>query len=210
MVSSALTQFPVILPETLTARRSVPTTGLAREGRPVVQRRPSGWLRASRWARPVLPDPWERWTGRVIPFDEQGRALLMHGHEPHRPEQPYWFSIGGAVEGDEDARRAASRELFEETGVRLSPEELHGPVLDETVEFSCAGVRVVQHQEVFTCRLTSSIALTLDGLEPAEMATVDAAQWVSLGLLEASGPQIEGADLTDYGRRCLAHLARRD
>ncbi|MDN5565063.1 MAG: NUDIX domain-containing protein [Luteococcus sp.] len=120
--------------------------------------------------------PWERWTGRVIPFDEQGRALLMHGHEPHRPEQPYWFSIGGALEGDEDARRAASRKLFEETGVRLSPEELHGPVLDETVEFSCAGVRVVQHQEVFSCRLTSSIAPTLDGLEAAEMATVDAAQ----------------------------------
>lgn len=151
----------------------------------------------------------------MIPLDETGHALLMHGHEPNRPDQPYWFSIGGAVEGEESAREAAAREaaareLFEETGVHLSPHELQGRVFEETIEFSYAGVHVVQHQEVFTCRLPSTVVISLEGLEPAEVGTVDAAEWVSLERLEATGPQIEGADLADYVRRCQAFLADRD
>lgn len=61
-----------------------------------------------------------RQTARVIPVSPQGRALLLRGHDPLRPEAPYWFSIGGGIEPGETAGEAAKRELLEETGIESS------------------------------------------------------------------------------------------
>lgn len=153
---------------------------------------------------------WERWTGRVIPIDEDDRALLMHGFEPSRPDQPYWFTIGGGVDTDESAREAAARELREETGLVVEPEHLGDPVLRDTIEFSYGGRHVVQHQEIYTCRLTADVELSLDGLEEGEVDTVDGCEWVSLAQLRAAGQQIEGADVASYVQSCLWALSHSD
>ncbi|MGI8415735.1 MAG: hypothetical protein ACR2P2_05900 [Nakamurella sp.] len=39
-----------------------------------------------------------RKTARVLPIDADGRILLMHGWDPAKPESPFWFTIGGAIE----------------------------------------------------------------------------------------------------------------
>lgn len=151
--------------------------------------------------------PWERWTGRIIPLDEHDRALLMHGIEPSRPEQPYWFTIGGAIEDGETAREAAVRELREETGIVVDPARLGEAVVCETVEFSYGGRHIVQHQEIFTCRLGSDVDVTLAGLGTVEANTIDGCAWVDLATLRALGQQIEGADVASYVESCQQALA---
>ena len=37
---------------------------------------------------------------RVLPVT-RGRVLLLHGWDPHRPDEPFWFTIGGAADPGE-------------------------------------------------------------------------------------------------------------
>jgi hypothetical protein len=35
-----------------------------------------------------------RQTARVLPVDDEGRVLLLHGWDPHHPDQPFWARGG--------------------------------------------------------------------------------------------------------------------
>ena len=151
-----------------------------------------------------------RVTGRVIPIDSSSRALLLYGHEPNRPDQPFWFTIGGGIEGDETVRQAAAREMFEEVSVRIDETDLGTPIIIETVEFDWGDTHIVQEQHIFTCRLDADTPLSLDGLEEGEIGTVERAAWVTLDELDAGSGAcpVEGADLPRYVRICLATLTQ--
>ncbi|MFF5918910.1 NUDIX hydrolase [Streptomyces flavochromogenes] len=58
-----------------------------------------------------------RRVARVVLLDPDDRILLMHGYEPDHPDQTWWFTPGGGLEGDETRQEAALRELAEETGI---------------------------------------------------------------------------------------------
>jgi 8-oxo-dGTP pyrophosphatase MutT (NUDIX family) len=54
-----------------------------------------------------------------------GRFLLMFSlWSPESALEPRWVSPGGGVEGSEPLAATASRELLEETGLRVNPESL--------------------------------------------------------------------------------------
>ncbi|MGW1246897.1 NUDIX hydrolase [Streptomyces sp. NPDC002535] len=58
-----------------------------------------------------------RRVARVVLLDADDRVLLLHGYEPDHPDQTWWFTPGGGLEGDETRQEAALRELAEETGI---------------------------------------------------------------------------------------------
>ncbi|WP_435058681.1 NUDIX hydrolase [Streptomyces sp. bgisy060] len=58
-----------------------------------------------------------RRVARVVLLDPEDRILLLHGHEPEDPDNTWWFTPGGGLEGDETREEAARRELAEETGI---------------------------------------------------------------------------------------------
>jgi 8-oxo-dGTP pyrophosphatase MutT (NUDIX family) len=75
-----------------------------------------------------------------------GRMLLFRGHDPQRPEHPFWHTPGGGVEAGEDDRTAARRELAEETGLLADP----GPLLWlRQLDFSFDGVQIEQDEVFF-------------------------------------------------------------
>lgn len=86
---------------------------------------------------------------RVLVVDETGHVLMIHGHDPHRSERSYWYSIGGGVDDGEDERAAAVREVWEETGLSVAREALVGPVHVDEVEFSFEGRLIQQRQSYF-------------------------------------------------------------
>ncbi len=147
--------------------------------------RPPGDPPYGRAARPPVPPraPWRRRTARVLPVDPEGRVLLLHGWDPHHPERPFWFTIGGAAEGGESMRDAAARELYEETRISVDPAQLGEPIAEQTIEFSWGGRHIVQDQ-VFYAVLVTSPEVSLEGLDLWEQATTDKYGWLTASELD--------------------------
>jgi 8-oxo-dGTP pyrophosphatase MutT (NUDIX family) len=126
-----------------------------------------------------------RQTARVLPVDPQGRALLLHGWDPHRPDEPFWFTVGGAAEAGESLRDAASRELYEETRIVVDPDRLGEPIAQNTIEFSWGGHRIAQDQTFYAVAVGSA-KVSLEGLDQWERATTDKYGWLFPADLEAA------------------------
>jgi 8-oxo-dGTP pyrophosphatase MutT (NUDIX family) len=148
-----------------------------------------------------------RQTARVLPVDPQGRVLLLHGWDPHHPEDPFWFTIGGATDPGEALRDAAARELYEETRIAVSPEQLGEPIAQNVIEFSWGGHRIAQDQTFFAIAVTST-EVSLDGLDQWERATTDRYGWLFADDL-AGGERPAHPDIPDLIRRAVAVLRAR-
>jgi 8-oxo-dGTP pyrophosphatase MutT (NUDIX family) len=133
---------------------------------------------------------------RVLLIDGHNRVLLLHGHDPATPDLPYWFTVGGGLDVGEDVRAAAVRELCEETGLRVEPGALIGPVHHDVAEFPFDGQWYRQEQDYFWLRVAEWTVDT-SGFEPIEQATVDAWRWWSAEELRATGERWFPAELPD-------------
>jgi 8-oxo-dGTP pyrophosphatase MutT (NUDIX family) len=126
-----------------------------------------------------------RRAGRVLVIDAGGRVLLLHGFDPARPEEPYWFTIGGGAQPGETLAEAAARELREETGICAEADELGEPVWHEVTDFSFDGTSYRQEQDFFQLRIGSAVVLT-DGLDHEEAAVIDGHRWWTVAELEST------------------------
>ena len=103
--------------------------------------------------------------------------LLLHGWDPLRPRDPFWFTIGGAVEPGETLREAAARELREEAGIVVDPELLGEPFATEPIEFWWGGMHFDQDQTFYAVAV-SDAAVSFAGQEALERATIDKHGWL--------------------------------
>jgi len=149
---------------------------------------------------------WHRSTARVLPVDPEGRVLLLHGWDPHHPERPYWFTIGGAAEGAESLRDAAARELYEETRISVDPAQLGEPIAHNTIEFSWGGIHIVQEQTFYAVPVASA-QVSLEGLDQWERATTDKYGWLSAEDLEGGEPPAH-PEIPDLIRAAAASVRR--
>ena len=70
-----------------------------------------------------------RETARVLLKNPAGQVFLLLTHfDPEVGLPPRWLTPGGAIEPQEDVREAAARELSEETGISVAPDDLGEPV----------------------------------------------------------------------------------
>ncbi len=127
----------------------------------------------------------QRQAGRVLVIDGGGRLLLLHGFDPARPDQPYWFTVGGGAEPGESLAQAAARELREEAGLAAQPADLGDPVWHEVAEFSFQGTSYRQEQDFFLLRVGSP-EIRADGLDDEEAAVIDGHRWWTPAELEAT------------------------
>jgi 8-oxo-dGTP pyrophosphatase MutT (NUDIX family) len=126
-----------------------------------------------------------RQAGRVLVVDAEGRVLLLHGFDPARRDEPYWFTVGGGAEPGESLAEAAARELAEETGIVTTAADLGEPVWHEVAEFGFDGRRYRQEQDFFLLRVDAP-PVTADGLDNEEAAVIDGHRWWSAADLEAT------------------------
>ena len=153
--------------------------------------------------RPPL-GPLRRRTARVLAVDGEGRVLLLHGWDPHRPQHPFWFTVGGAAENGESLRDAAARELYEETRISVDPERLGEPIAQNAIEFSWGGHHIAQDQTFYAVAVGSA-EVSLEGLDQWERATTDKYGWLSAEDLEADQVPAH-PDLPDLIRTAVASV----
>ena len=93
-------------------------------------------------------------AARVLVIDERERILLIRGQDPSRPEiGTWWYAPGGGLEEGESHKEAASRELWEETGLRV--EINSNPIWKREVEFTFNNVNYLQRELYFLVRTES-------------------------------------------------------
>lgn len=152
-----------------------------------------------------------RTSSRVVLVDEQGRVLLLRGHDPAVPDVYFWFTIGGAVESGESLRDAAVREVREETGFELDPGDLKGPMWRRVATFMFNGT-LIRSEELFFATRTQTFEPEHTGFTDLERRMVVGHQWCSesdLRSLAVTGETVYPQDLAELIDEVNIVLARR-
>jgi len=147
-------------------------------------------------AEPPADVPTQRVSARVVLVDADDRVLLFEGFDPARPEELFWFTVGGGVEPAEDLRAAAVREAHEETGLRLPPEDLVGPVWKRRAVFSFDGLSYAAEEWFFVCRATDAEVDT-SRFNEQEQRTICRHRWWSVDELRATDDTVYPVQLAE-------------
>lgn len=137
-----------------------------------------------------------RRSARVLLVDALDRLLLFRSGDE-------WFTPGGGIEADETAAEAASRELAEETGLRVAPESL-GPLVAETSGFTDLGwVRGVCQDSFFFLR-ARRMEVDTSGFTALEVSTVVEHRWWTVAELAGTAATVYPLGLVPLLGRLLA------
>ncbi|MGH3450086.1 MAG: NUDIX hydrolase [Haloechinothrix sp.] len=134
-----------------------------------------------------------------------GRSvLLLQGIDPARPERSsWWMTPGGGIDDGETMEYAATREVFEETGLRLAPEQLGPVVATRVAEFDFDGRRFHQSESFFVVQVALFTPQSLD-LRDHECRMLLGHRWWSLADLENTRERVYPRELPDMLRAVLA------
>jgi 8-oxo-dGTP pyrophosphatase MutT (NUDIX family) len=147
-----------------------------------------------------------RTAARVILLDEDDHVLMIHGFDPRSPEATYWYSLGGGLDDGEEPAAAAVREVWEETGLRLDPADLVGPLREECVVFPFDGRQIHQEQLYFAAR-TRRFDPVPAAFEELEIRSTVAIDWLDPRALHRIDETVYPAFLTELVDALVAHEA---
>lgn len=96
----------------------------------------------------------ERSAVRLVVLDGDGRTLLFHTHDPDHPGLGTWWELpGGGIDAGETHLDAAVRELREETGIVVTPDQVGPPTWRRCASFKHRQVRHLQNEVVVVVRI---------------------------------------------------------
>ncbi|WGW14053.1 NUDIX domain-containing protein [Saxibacter everestensis] len=151
-------------------------------------------------------DPLHEWTpdpdgvpareaARVLLVNQHDEVLLIHGYDTDDSAHHWWFTVGGGLEPHETPAEGAAREVAEETGLRLDPAELVGPVCRRSAEFRFISKTVRQREEFFLARVDGDYDFSAEGWTDIERRTLGEFRWWSLPAIAASEETIYPSEL---------------
>ncbi|WP_369373562.1 NUDIX hydrolase [Promicromonospora sp. Populi] len=146
----------------------------------------------------------ERSAARVILMDDDGRVLVMRGHDVNQPERSWWFTLGGGIDAGESPVEAALRETREEAGITLAPSDLVGPVLTRTGIFDFFAETCRQHEVFYLARIPNAVEVSADGWTDAERELLDEVAWLTAAQLREQPLEVFPPELPDVVEHLIA------
>jgi 8-oxo-dGTP pyrophosphatase MutT (NUDIX family) len=128
-----------------------------------------------------------RTSARVVLLDESGAVLLLCGSDPSlagRLAPRWWFTVGGQVGETESLGQAATRELAEETGLRVDPAGLIGPIWRRDAVFDFNGAEI-DSEEFFFVHRTQRFEPSIAGRTELENRYIHGHRWCGPGDISA-------------------------
>ncbi len=120
----------------------------------------------------------ERDAVRVVLADACGRVLLLHVVTPDEAPAGWWELPGGGIEPGETYLDAAVREIREETGLVLGPDQVSSPSWWRDSTWWSRSGRRLQHEIVVYARLPARQPPVTDGgRTPEEAEDFVTARW---------------------------------
>jgi len=117
-----------------------------------------------------------RTTVRVLLINEADQTLLFEDSDPGLPDFRWWVIPGGGMDPGESEEQTAIREVAEETGLVLSPEELIGPVARRRVVHGYSD-QVIEQDETFFVARVSAFEVDVAGHTEEEQLTLQQSRW---------------------------------
>ncbi|MCS5719384.1 NUDIX domain-containing protein [Herbiconiux sp. CPCC 205763] len=140
---------------------------------------------------------------RVLLIDQAGRALLFFTRADVATNPTRWLTPGGHLEAGETHRRAAVRELFEETGLVVSEAQLGAVFWSQDFTGEPAPDVLRQYREEWYLLRTEAFLPVDTHWTPEERIDVEAWRWWTLDEMEKTADSLEPTVLTDLLRRAL-------
>ncbi|MDT0344812.1 NUDIX hydrolase [Streptomyces litchfieldiae] len=132
-----------------------------------------------------------RRTARVLLLDGAGRLLLFRMTDA----TPLWMTPGGGIRKHEPPREAAARELWEETGLRVTPDEL-GPYVAFTEGEADLGWKSGWFEDHYFLHRTAAHEVDTSGMEDRERGNTVGHRWWSVAELAATTDAVIPRGLT--------------
>jgi 8-oxo-dGTP pyrophosphatase MutT (NUDIX family) len=149
----------------------------------------------------------ERRAARVVLIAD-GRVLLQQGFDPGRPgDGPWWLTPGGGLDDGESLEDAAVREVLEETGHRLSPEQLGPVVATRVANFEFEGRRFRQAESFFAVHV-ERFTPQHHGWDALEQRALLDHRWWTLEELLATDETVYPGELATLFQAVLAGTLR--
>lgn len=145
-----------------------------------------------------------RETARILLVNDRDEIFLLLTHfDPEVGLPPRWITAGGGIDDGETPAQAAVRELFEETGIQTSAEQLAEQIWQTSGRWDWAdGVNHHTYVDYFFKLRVTAFELDTSGWTEDERRDVVECRWWKLNELVESesvvGPHELIAFLTDH------------
>jgi 8-oxo-dGTP pyrophosphatase MutT (NUDIX family) len=147
-----------------------------------------------------------RETARVLLLDAQNRVFLLQTHfDPEVQLPPRWITPGGGIDPGETPRQAAARELFEETGLSVSEDDLGEQIWrQEGVWHWGDNLNSHSYVDYFFALKVDSFELNDSAWTDDERRDILQTRWFAIEDLVASDESVGPHGLVDFLRKWLA------
>jgi 8-oxo-dGTP pyrophosphatase MutT (NUDIX family) len=134
---------------------------------------------------------YRRVSARVLLLDGSDHLLLFRSYLDHKRPRlgHYWLTPGGGVEDGELLHHAAARELREETGLSVAPDDL-GPRIAHTSGYADLGWARGTFLDVFFLHRVTTHEVDVSGFQELERKSTIGYRWWSLDELASSSETV--------------------